>query len=84
MTIPGIITALGLGYALGRLRPWGRLGNWADWQVRHRPGRWIGSRARESALFVALAATQPRAAFAALRQVRGTPSRQVDTFTRKK
>ncbi|MER5578949.1 hypothetical protein [Streptomyces massasporeus] len=70
LTVPAIVAALALGYALGRVRPWLLLGDWADWQVRFRHTHWIGSRWRATVLFTALAATQPRAAFGALRRVR--------------
>ncbi|MDW8804330.1 hypothetical protein P1P68_05875 [Streptomyces scabiei] len=70
MTTAAIAAALALGYALGRVRPWLRLDDWADEQVRSHPQRWIGTRWREAALFAALAATQPRRAFGALREIR--------------
>jgi hypothetical protein len=55
------------GYLFSRLRPWQRLGDWADWQVRHHPDRWIGARGREAVLFAALLATQPARAVRAWR-----------------
>jgi branched-subunit amino acid ABC-type transport system permease component len=70
LTIPALVAALALGYTLGRLRPWLRLGDWAEEQVRLHPAQWIGSRWREAVLFTALVATQPFAAFGVLRQVR--------------
>lgn len=78
LTVPAIVAALALGYALGRVRPWLQLGDWAEEQVRFHPARWVGSRWREAVLFTALAATQPHVAFGALREVRrdkrdGTP-----------
>ncbi|MFJ5645776.1 hypothetical protein [Streptomyces sp. NPDC093223] len=62
--------ALALGYAIGRARPWLRLGDWAEEQVRCHPGRWIGTLGREALLYSALLATQPARAFEALREVR--------------
>ncbi|MER6687469.1 hypothetical protein [Streptomyces olivaceoviridis] len=70
LTILAIVAALTLGYTLGRVRPWLQLGNWAAEQVRFHPARWIGSHWREAVLFTALAVTQPRTAFDALRKVR--------------
>ncbi|MGW0844125.1 hypothetical protein ACWD26_29110 [Streptomyces sp. NPDC002787] len=72
MTLLQLTAALALGYALGRVRPWLQLGEWAEEQVRLHPGRWIGSRWREAVLFAALAATQPIPAFDALRRARRT------------
>ncbi|MER7688774.1 hypothetical protein [Streptomyces sp. NPDC097610] len=72
MTILAITAALALGYALGRVRPWLQLGDWAEEQVRLHPGRWVGSRWREAVLFAALVATQSGPAFDALRKVRRT------------
>lgn len=70
MTILAIIAALALGYVLGRVRLWLQLGDWAEEQVRLHLGRWVGGRWREAVLFLALAATQPRPAFDALRKAR--------------
>ncbi|MFE4832931.1 hypothetical protein [Streptomyces sp. NPDC056672] len=72
MILLAFTAALALGYALGRVRPWLQLGDWAEEQVCLHPGRWVGSRWREAVLFTALAATQPRPAFGALRKVRRT------------
>jgi hypothetical protein len=63
-------TALTLGYIIGRARPWLRLGDWADEQVRFYPGRWIGTFGREAFLYSALLATQPVRAFGVLREIR--------------
>ncbi|MFG2210931.1 hypothetical protein [Streptomyces sp. NPDC048638] len=53
-----------LGYAAGRLRPWERFGMWVeDLLLPHNQRRWLGSRAREWALFAALSVTRPWAAF---------------------
>ncbi|MFD8899835.1 hypothetical protein [Streptomyces ardesiacus] len=53
--------ALGLlaaGYALGRYRPYQRLGDWADWQLRFHLDRWT-SRPRQAVLFGLLLVTDP-------------------------
>ena len=58
MTALAVLAALAAGYGLGRYRPWLRLGDWANWQVRFRLARW-NSRPREAALFALLLATAP-------------------------
>lgn len=50
--------ALAAGYLLGRTRPWMRLGDWANWQLRFHLDRWT-SRPRQAALFTLLWATDP-------------------------
>lgn len=59
MTALVVLTALAAGYGIGRWRPWCRLGDWADWQVRFHLTRWNGSRSREAVLFLLLLATDP-------------------------
>jgi hypothetical protein len=59
--LPTAAAALGLfaaGYALGRIRPWDRLADWADWQLRFHLNRWT-SRPRQAALFALLLLTDP-------------------------
>ncbi|WP_328903245.1 hypothetical protein OHR86_27990 [Streptomyces sp. NBC_00441] len=58
MTALAVLAALTAGYGLGRWRPWYRLGDWANWQVRFHLTRW-NSRPREAALFALLLATAP-------------------------
>ncbi|MFJ2110569.1 hypothetical protein ACIOEX_01350 [Streptomyces sp. NPDC087850] len=52
------VAALAAGYGLGRWRPWVRLGDWADWQLRFYLDRWA-SRPRQAVLFGLLLATDP-------------------------
>lgn len=58
MTVWIAAVALAAGYGLGRWRPWMRLGDWADWQLRFHLGRW-SSRPRQTALFTLLLLTDP-------------------------
>ncbi|MGW1468471.1 hypothetical protein ACWCPT_29515 [Streptomyces sp. NPDC002308] len=51
--------ALAAGYGLGRWRPWLRLGDWANWELRFHLDRWNGTRPRQAALVVLLLATDP-------------------------
>ncbi|MCX5318120.1 hypothetical protein [Streptomyces sp. NBC_00154] len=52
--------ALTVGYLLGRLRPWDRLGNWAADQVRF-TGAWVqGGTGRQAVVVLAHAITAPR------------------------
>jgi hypothetical protein len=53
-----LAAVLAAGYGLGRWRPWYRLGDWVDWQLRFRLNRW-SSRPRQAALLVLLLATDP-------------------------
>ncbi|MFF3617565.1 hypothetical protein [Streptomyces sp. NPDC002580] len=46
------------GYAAGRLRPWARLGEWANWQLRFHVDRW-STRPRMAVLAAALIVTDP-------------------------
>ncbi|MFD5031684.1 hypothetical protein ACFWM0_14900 [Streptomyces sp. NPDC058405] len=52
------VAVLAAGYGLGRWRPWMRLGDWADWQLRFHLDRWT-SRPRQAVLFGLLLATDP-------------------------
>ncbi len=72
MTVSAITASLALGYAVGRARPWLQLADWVEQQARLHPARSVRSRWREAALFAALVATQPGAAFGALRRARRT------------
>jgi hypothetical protein len=53
-----IVAALAVGYALGRARPYDRLADWTNWQLRFRLDRWT-TRPRQVALFALLLATDP-------------------------
>lgn len=53
-----IAAALAAGCGLGRLRPYERLADWANWQLRFHLGRWA-SRPRQAALFGLLLLTDP-------------------------
>lgn len=60
-TILVALTALALlvaGYTLGRYRPYRRLGDWADWQLRFHLHRWA-SKPRQAALLTLLLLTDP-------------------------
>ncbi|TLQ39442.1 hypothetical protein [Streptomyces marianii] len=63
MIVFAALALFALGYAAGRLRPWGHFGGWVEDLLLPRDhGRWLGSRVREWALFAALAVTRPRVA----------------------
>lgn len=62
-----LLAALAVGYTVGRLRPWERLADWADWEIRVRRGRWATTRARTAVLAAAFALTQPGRAWYAWR-----------------
>ncbi|MEV4500364.1 hypothetical protein AB0J84_32330 [Micromonospora arborensis] len=59
--------ALAAGYALGRLRPWVRLGEWANWQLRFHVDRWA-TRPRMAVLGLALVLTDPVGMWTAYRR----------------
>ncbi|MFJ3141669.1 hypothetical protein ACIPJM_04360 [Streptomyces halstedii] len=59
MTALAVLAALAGGYGLGRWRPWMRLGDWANWQLRFHLARWDRTRLRLTTLFVLLLATDP-------------------------
>ncbi|MEW2393150.1 hypothetical protein AB0933_32795 [Streptomyces venezuelae] len=52
------LALLAAGYALGRFRPYARLADWANWQVRFHLGRW-SSRPRQAVLFTLLLISDP-------------------------
>ncbi|WP_329474291.1 hypothetical protein OIE75_40980 (plasmid) [Streptomyces sp. NBC_01723] len=52
------LVLLAVGYVIGRYRPYQRLGDWADWQLRFHLNRWT-SRPRQAALFALLLLTDP-------------------------
>jgi hypothetical protein len=54
------------GYALGRARPYTRLADWTNWQLRFHLDRWT-SRPRQAALFSLLLLTDPVRTVAAWR-----------------
>ncbi|MFH8796912.1 hypothetical protein [Streptomyces sp. NPDC017941] len=59
--------ALTVGYLLGRLRPWQRLGDWAADQVRH-AGTWAwGGAGRQAVVVLVHAVTAPRTSWRILR-----------------
>ncbi|MET7563764.1 hypothetical protein ABZS95_26720 [Streptomyces sp. NPDC005479] len=59
--------ALAVGYLLGRLRPWDRLGNWAADQVRF-TGSWVrGGTGRQAVVVLAHAVTAPRTSWRMMR-----------------
>lgn len=62
-----VAVALALGYLLGRLRPWDRLGNWAADQVRF-TGSWLrGGTGRQAVVVLAHAVTAPRTSWRIMR-----------------
>lgn len=66
--------ALLVGYGLGRWRPWMRLGDWANWQVRFHLDRWT-TRPRQVVLFGLLLATDPAHTIHAWRHRHDPPER---------
>jgi hypothetical protein len=68
-----VLAALSLGYAVGRLRPWDRLADWADWEIRVRRGAWATTGPRTAALAAAFALTQPGRALHAWRHRNDPP-----------
>lgn len=68
-----LLAALTAGYALGRLRPWERLADWADWEIRVRRGKWATTRVREVVLVAAFTLTQPGRALYAWRHRNDPP-----------
>ncbi|MGR3935319.1 hypothetical protein [Streptomyces sp. BRA346] len=58
-----VVVALLTGYGAGRLRPWRRLGDWAEDQVRF-SGPWVrGGAIRQAVLVLAHFVTAPRASW---------------------
>ncbi|MFD4572072.1 hypothetical protein ACFWNK_01925 [Streptomyces sp. NPDC058417] len=72
------LTALTIGYTLGRYRPWSRLGDWADWQLRFRLARWQATRTRQAVLFGLLLLTDPAASAQAWRHRNDPPPPRID------
>ncbi|MFJ9427973.1 hypothetical protein [Streptomyces sp. NPDC101249] len=66
------VLAAAAGYAAGRLRPWVRLGEWANWQLRFDLARW-DTRPRSAVLAAALIVTDPRGMRDAYRNRRRDP-----------
>jgi DNA adenine methylase len=60
-------------FAVGRLRPWARLADWADWEIRVRRGAWATTRPRTAVLASAFALTQPGRALYAWRHRNDPP-----------
>lgn len=69
MTVALILLALAAGYALGRARPYDRLSEWVNWQLRFHLDRW-SSRPRQILLMVLLILTDPLNTFTAWRKQR--------------
>ncbi|MFD0555353.1 hypothetical protein ACFQ0X_43845 [Streptomyces rectiviolaceus] len=74
MTLTAVLIAVALlvGYALGRVRPYNRLGDWADWQLRFHLDRWA-SKPRQAALLTLLLLTDPFATVHAWRHRKDHP-----------
>ncbi|MDW4912462.1 hypothetical protein [Streptomyces californicus] len=67
MTFAALTVGALLGYVLGLVRPWRRLGEWVD--VQCSPGtvhRWVNNRVGAYTLWVLLLLTRPGAARTAL------------------
>lgn len=59
--------ALVVGYLVGRVRPWQRLGNWAEDQVRF-TGAWVrGGRVRQAVVVLVHVLVRPRTSWHILR-----------------
>lgn len=69
------LALLAVGYAIGRLRPYQRLGDWADWQLRFHLDRWT-SRPRQAVLFGLLLVTDPVRTIDAWRHRKDPPPRR--------
>ncbi|MFI1225892.1 MULTISPECIES: hypothetical protein [Streptomyces] len=67
MTVAALTVGALLGYVLGRVRPWYRLGAWVDVQCTPQAvNRWVDNRLGTYTLFVLLTLTRPAAARTAL------------------
>ncbi|MEU6647702.1 hypothetical protein ABZ863_34995 [Saccharomonospora sp. NPDC046836] len=75
MTVLLIACGLLAGYGLGRWRPYDRLADWVEWQIRIRLHRW-NTRPREFVLFALLALTDPLTAVYAWRHRHDPPRRR--------
>ncbi|MHB9857656.1 hypothetical protein [Streptomyces sp. YIM S03343] len=53
-----LTAALAVGYLIGRTRPYERLADWANWQLRFHLDRWT-TKPRQAVLFTLLLATDP-------------------------
>ncbi|MET9056181.1 hypothetical protein ABZW50_34155 [Streptomyces bacillaris] len=73
--LAAVLAALATGYGLGRWRPWMRLGDWANWQLRFHLNRWDRNRPRLTSLFVLLLATDPANTVRAWRHRNDPPAR---------
>lgn len=71
-----IAWVLAAGYLIGRARPWVRLGDWAERQIRYDGRWWLATRPRQAVVAAAFAATWPRAALYAWRH-RNDPTEPV-------
>lgn len=57
-TVAAALGLLTVGYAIGRYRPYEKLADWTDWQLRFHLNRWT-SRPRQVVLFTLLLITDP-------------------------
>ncbi|MFI9176172.1 hypothetical protein [Streptomyces lincolnensis] len=65
--ITAAAVALVVGYLVGRVRPWQRLGDWAEDQVRF-TGAWVrGGRARQAAVVLVHVLVRPRTSWHIMR-----------------
>lgn len=69
MIFAAALMALAAGYALGRVRPYDRLAEWTNWQLRFHLDRWQ-SRPRQAGLLLLLILTDPLNTFRAWRKPR--------------
>lgn len=67
-----IVAALSVGYLLGRIRPYERLADWANWQLRFHLDRWT-TKPRMAALFSLLLLTDPIRTVSAWRHRKDPP-----------
>jgi hypothetical protein len=66
IALTAALALVGVGYVLGRTRPYVWLGDWTNWQLRFHLNRWV-SRPRQIALFTLLLLTDTRRALHAWR-----------------
>ncbi|MEU6925539.1 hypothetical protein [Streptomyces sp. NPDC046631] len=71
----GAALLLATGYGLGRWRPWRRLANWTNWQMRFHADQWTGWH-REATLAALLLATDTRAFLRAWRHRHDPPTKR--------
>ncbi|MFI9012618.1 hypothetical protein ACIGZI_01130 [Streptomyces griseus] len=79
--LAAVLAALAAGYGLGRYRPWMRLGDWANWQLRFHLARWDRTRLRLTTLFVLLLVTDPTATVRAWRRRNDPPAARGPALT---